>query len=158
MKFPFKKIDNIMKKMRNNYEDINRGGCGITAALIATHLEKLAKIRIVTYGGEGDVDKARHNVKNNSVIEYNIHDIRFCHVWVEFRWKGRWYTIDSDGIRKRSDMYKKYCKPSKGHFTVEEMNEIGGREEGWNSMFDRDQIPNMKRMLERNFNKLIEQV
>ena len=155
MEFPFEEVDDIMSAVNSKYSHINRGGCGIMASIIGKNLSKFVDIKIVTGGGKGNIDKARNLVSNNTLPEYESHDVIFRHVWVEFRWEGKWYAIDSNGIFTRRKIRKRWGQTSKGSFTVEEMEEIGTSTAGWNTLFSRRQIRGMKNLMARRFNKLI---
>lgn len=152
-KFPFKPVLNLLLDVRRQFSDINSGGCGVMATILAYHLKPLVDdMRIVSADyATGNIDTARLTVEENTVRSWNKEGIRFNHVWVEFKWNWRWYTIDIGGIQSRRAMHKRWGKPYKGSFTLREMRQMTSIQPGWNSWFDRSQIPFMRRMVGRHF-------
>lgn len=158
MGFPFKEINDILLDVRMEFDNINRGGCGAMAAMLAFQMQKIAdEVKIVTCGGHANVDEVRHNIKNNSLWEWETQGVEFYHVWVEFKWNNRWYAMDSEGIKTRRMQYRRWRKPSPGSFTLNEMRNLA-RGGGWNWAFNRDQLHWMRPMISRRFTKLVDTI
>lgn len=157
MRFPFKKIRFILADINARYDAINNGGCGVMATILATHLEDMVdEYRIVSAGPDGgsNIDEVRPYVSENTMLDWCEQGVDFNHVWVEFRWGKKWYAIDCTGIYTLKRMHRRWRKPSEGSFTIKEMKEISSNPSGWNWWFDRSQIPSMKVVTARAFNKL----
>jgi hypothetical protein len=160
MRFPFKEICLIMNKANQKFRDVNSGGCGMMAYILARQLSKITKTRTVVCGyGGGDLKVARSNVNDNNINSWYKQNIKFTHVWVEFLWNKRWYAIDIKGIKPRKQMYGdsgRWSKPYDGSFTLKEIKELAHDDTygGWSSCFQRDQIPYMKKMINKEFNQL----
>lgn len=156
-RFPFAKVNSVLYKVEDNHDSINQGGCGQMAVILYEALENVVDdIRFAIMGGwEGikNIDDLRPHLTRFTVDELERHGVENCHVWIEFKWKGRWYAVDSrDGIVSRRHAHIHWGKPHKGSPTLDEMRTYtkGG---GWNPWFDRRQVPSMRKMV---FNKLTE--
>ena len=158
MRFPFKQVNDILNDVNNNYRRINWGGCGFMAGIIAQHLTPIVHdIKIVSYGcwsSNSNIDKARPKVSHNSMSGWEEYGVGFGHVWVEFKWNGSWYAIDCEGIIPRKEMHHKWGHPCGGSWTVKEIKAISNNRQGWNSTFNRDQVPSMRNYMGRQFNNL----
>ncbi len=159
--FPFKKIDTLLSDVKDKVPLINNGGCAVIAALLANYLTPVVDdIKVVSCGwssmNSGDIDEVRSNIRNNSVLEWNMQGIDFTHVWVEFKWKNRWYAVDACGIVSRSRMYKTWGKPYSGSFTIDEINELANQSHGWNPMFDRQNIPFIEVAMKANLSSYLQ--
>jgi hypothetical protein len=157
-RFPFKAIRAAINQFEYKFDRINWGGCSVMAAILAYQLKPLAdEVKIVAEGGwcgGNDVDNARKNMTDNNVGDWQDQGVYFNHVWVEFKWNGRWYAIDSEGLHRRKRMHKEWGTPQKGSFTLKEMRILAGDSCGWNPTFRREQIPAMKRLATKVFNPI----
>jgi len=157
-RFPFQQIDRILNEINHRYSSINHGGCGAMAGMIGHHISRLVDVNIVVRGGWVSVTDARATVSDhNSIDDWERNGVGFHHVWVEFKWRGRWYAADCHGLRPRVEMRNKWGDPLEGSFTINEMK-ILGDDPSWNPSFDRNQIPSMKNVVGRRFNTLINEM
>ncbi len=155
MKFPFDEVNDVLDRVDSKFTDINAGGCGVVAYILARQISKIAETRIVCYNMRNiSINKARQNVTNNTLREWNKHQVRIDHAWVEFKVNNKWYGVDSKGIRPLKNFRDRHGNPTAGSFTLREMREMGHSPAGWNNWFDRQQIPGMKRLINTNLNKL----
>lgn len=161
-RFPFKKVETFLDKFDHSFVRINWGGCAAAAHMLAKVLEPhVDELKIVAYDNSvpnpaADVSVARNNIDSNTIFNWNRAGIAFNHVWVEFKWRGRWYAIDAEGIQPRRRMYEKWGKPFRGSFTLKEMKELSESRWGWNPTFDHGQVPAMKRMVNRQLRSILE--
>jgi len=159
-RFPYKQLRSNMVEFDSTFIRINWGGCAVVAAILAYYLKPLVdEVKIRSYGGwsgSGDVDAARQKIQSNTVREWNQQNIYFSHVWVEFKMKGHWYAIDAEGLHSRKEMWRLWGKPNPGAFSLSEMRELAKVKTGWNSSFNREQIPKMKRMVAKQFKAIAE--
>ena len=155
MNFPFTEINNILRNADDKFNYINYGGCGVMAYILARQFSKVTQTRIVSNCGRANaINIVRKEIANNTMVIDDLYNIFINHAWVEFKVNGRWYGVDSDGIRKMKDMHIVNGKPAAGGFSIKEMHLININKIGWNPQFDRGQIPGMKRMINRKLNKI----
>jgi len=161
--FPFAKIRDFLSDYDENYDYINWGGCAVSAVLLAEALTSFVdELKIVVYDDncsnpqKVNINEMRNYISRNTLPEWNELGIYFGHVWVEFKWKGRWYAIDSDGLKSRKEMYERWGVPLSGALSFKEMKELADSSRGWNSMFDRKQIPSMKKFVKKNLVPILE--
>lgn len=147
-------LDDLCTKLTNRYDSINSGGCAVAAAAIAHHLKDIVPTRIAidNYGDEVDVDACRNSSRfENSTTFWNHAGISFRHVVVEFEYNGTWFVMDSKGVGPTELVYRN--KLVRG-LSIQEVKELGDKDEGWNWWFNRDQIPGMKQMIGKHFAKI----
>ena len=158
MRFPFKEVNKILEFADTNYIRINWGGCGFMAAIIAQHLTPIVdEIKIVSYSSwssNTNIDAVRSQVNDNSMSGWEEFGVGFGHVWVEFKWRNKWYAVDCEGIKSQAVMRHKWGNPGGGSFTLKEIKAISNNRGGWNSSFNRDQVPSMRNVMGRKFNNL----
>lgn len=146
--------------------DINWGGCGVMAWIVGEILELLGvPVEVVTSSDCGFAPAAARQR-----LYWNIEDGMACrwdnsawdsagvnrtHLAVRFMLGRDMYTWDSDGLIK-SDKYfgRRDCGeplhvadyPFGEGMTVAECAHISSVPQGWNCMFDRSQIPQMREL------------
>lgn len=156
-------LESISKNVRNSFDHINRGGCGVFASIVASELQQIGfncNLRIITW------DEYEYDFPNNLTTK-NVHQcapiLSINHVIVEVFDEENEYPIyfDSDGIINKkhgkiqplsnnfiedygSCLYKKPVDLS----VMDELIECYE----WNTTFDRSQIPQMKGTIKRLFN------
>lgn len=149
------KLDTInahIAEWADNFSNINNGGCGASAAILAEHLIHLfpdleIKTCSMFVNDNVDVDEARENmIDEDRFNAYRWHDqgVHFTHIWVEFNHRGRRYAADSDGVVSVQYMQSNYCESNPGSFHIDEMAAMSAPDtRGWNCCFDRTQIEDM---------------
>lgn len=160
-----KSIDVFAKSIGDQYPRLNRGGCCVFAAHVGIRLNRFVpvKLRMTTNiwdirenGEKLDLNKLRRKVdysldqsrwKRNGLP--NIH-----HVFIEFELNGQRYFLDSNGLVAVSNTEDEFDDDPivDGHFTFAEAYSFAGKPEFWNSIFDRNEIPALKRRVKRFFN------
>lgn len=156
------KLDQLGVEVLRRYPDINSGGCCVYAAMIvaALHKHKIKAQGIVAswnaermnYAG-ASIDTIRHYIVKNTLTEWEDNGISFSHVGVEFEYKGlirktkRHY--DTSGVRPAGKMLDS-MPIYKGRLDLNELRTLAGRKDGWNSTFDRKQIPALRTFV-KNF-------
>ena len=144
-------------KVERKHPDINWGGCGVFAALVAKRLKKHFDVKIRVGNDitpEVAIDDIRTRVESNTVDEWNCEDMWFSHVVIEFQWKGKTYHYDTTGLHEASDTtYMGGYPIVEGHLTVREMTELA-RSKGWNTSFDRDSIPEIRKTINAAFKRI----
>ena len=149
-------LNNTMSVLDMNHYDINYGGCGAVAAIIGNLLKDKCKVRVAlmpSWGGGKTEDFAdiRNDLRNNcddeSISDWYDRGISFGHAWIEFCYKRKWYAIDSGHCVPYKE-FPNYRDKYNEHMTLEDMEVLGDNPHGWNSHFDRSQLPEIKETLE----------
>lgn len=100
--------------------------------------------------------QVRHLIDDPSdVWEWEDNGVSLGHVAVRFRLNGRVYTWDSDtGPLARVTMFgASYRAPAWGlGMTAEEARALADRPDGWNTYFDRAQIPYIETLVAKFLN------
>ena len=158
-------MDNVLNslvKLGNEIDDsttfINDGGCCVFAALVGKQLQKYLPVRIrscyshyADANGKTSINKIRNKIKKNRTLEWESNGIYFDHVIIEFRYKGKSYFYDASGISEASDQEHTFgLRVHKGFFSVSDALKFA-KENTWNHLFDRSQIPEIKEMVDNFF-------
>lgn len=145
--------------------DINYGGCGVIAGIVGEILEMWGiPVEVVTPTGK-DRGTTPREARERLVAEYwgegwtaydwDENGLYRAHLAVRFKLGGKVYTWDSDGLLCSDRFFGRneygepsYCAdyPFGDGMTVQECIEISSTAEGWNTCFDRDQIPTMREL------------
>lgn len=139
---------------------INRGGCAVyasrvVAALQARGIDAWAKLGMWE-PEDVTVDRARqlmqengNDPENSSTYEWNDYGLDFNHVVVQFEYRGRIYTHDSNFTVSRPIKIEPTCgtKLIPGQMTVAEVSSIVRESKGWNPCFDWGMIPDVERII-----------
>ena len=147
------RLKKLGKTIQKDYPYINHGGCAIYAIAVAKELKKLRihpKILVVS-PERGDVNTDIRDVASiiktkSNICEWNNQGVIFRHVIISFCFEGKQYHYDTDGLSKASEKYfdtgvKERYTLYKGHLSMLYAKEIVKRQSGWNSTFDRNDIP-----------------
>jgi hypothetical protein len=148
----------------NNIYYINQGGCCVFANLLVKALMKhnieaggIVLSWEAKYFNENNnsFDQIRNSSRKNDPTEWNSNGVRFWHVAVEFKHKGKTYRADSDGIEEVRIKTKSEFRNApvyNGYLTPEELNDFSSNKHRhcWNSIFDRDDIPRIQRLVEQH--------
>lgn len=150
---PHTALNNFARKIHKKFRNINKGGCCVFAAHVARQLQKYYPVRIVTFGyrTKKSVDEIRKNVKVNNASEWYRNGLDLNHVVIEFTDEhGKIWHYDSTGVHKPDGSI--YEDPMiKGYLTVEEAWEMASTHVGWNDVFNRRDIPEIKEMIHNFF-------
>lgn len=159
-----KNLRGLAKALRDECTSINHGGCGVVAGIVGAHLERLGvPVEVITphiVGNRwGGLPPAVVRATIEEVYWGDMHDypaqpwdnagLYRNHLALRFRSNGRTYTWDSEGtIRSATYFGKKhgqYWHRAEYKFglglTIQECAEMSSTREGWNSTFNRRQIP-----------------
>jgi len=154
-----KKIINFIseefQKINNSHFRINSGGCGIFAEIAYRSLIKAGlkpKLAVLTRPNEMNKEMVEQNLKNNA----GAFDIPFSHIVLVV---GKHY-IDSTGA------YKDHTKISSFYadhlcvigMDVELLKDWNKNPYNWNRVFNRTQVPSIKKQIKAVEKKLTELV
>ena len=147
------------------YGDINLGGCGVMASIVGEIMELWdIPVEVVT-PSENDIGvspkeararlQAEYWCENWTADDWDDNGLSRFHLAVRFALGGKLYTWDSDGLLCSNRFFgRRVCGrpahaanyPFGDGMTVQECIEISSTPDGWNSMFDRNQIPLMREL------------
>lgn len=140
----------------------NYGGCCVIASRVAERLLALGvEAECITSRERlGEACNAPANVRHliddpSDMLEWEDNGVTFCHVAVRFRLNGRVYTWDSDtGPLARVTLFgHRYRAYAWGlGMTADEARAVADRPDGWNSDFDRAQIPHIEALVAKFLN------
>lgn len=147
----------------SNHSYINSGGCGVFAALIYPHLERLSLNPVIRaigyYFKPRNIDEERDNILSNAqdpLDKYNW-SIDASHYLIEVNILGNSYYLDSEGVYSESKLKSKGWKVAEGSYTYEEMKAFAESRNGWNTYFDRSQIPSIQQQVDDFFTQELTQ-
>lgn len=153
-------LNKLGANINRRYPDINSGGCCVFASLVGHELERRnidTKIIVASTcpedkGHKASIDDARLFVgRDNCMSRWNDEGIQFSHVGIEFRLGDDVYHYDSNGAHPEDALLGIY-RIYPGRLTVKEATELANDGDGWNSMFDRDDIPGLRMRIQKFFN------
>ena len=145
-----KRLELLGETVSMRYSRLNYGGCCVYAALVARALKdhgieargivasSMAKDR--NTGKSKNLDPVRKKIAKNIPVEWNKNGVYFGHVGLEFKYRGRYRHYDSNGVKKPSTELGGFTL-YKGRLTLEEMEALAASKDGWNSVFNREDIP-----------------
>lgn len=152
------RLKELSSKLIDNHPFVDYGGCCVVAAHVAKHLSKHVPVRVVVGNyDDADLDEIRPNINPLDMREWEANGVGFEHVLVEFKENGRWYTFDSThGVKRRAEFWGSYCfcEKAEGCLTIKEATALASSGYGWNSTFDRHEIPTIRRRIGRFFGRL----
>lgn len=154
------RLNRLGKRVHTQHHTINWGGCCVYAARVAEQLSKYVPTRVrVGQGWEGPdslvIDEVRPQVQSNLPKEWNKQGLYFAHVVVEFEFNGKVYHYDALGVKRARPRTNMGDYPIvKGHLTIKEARELAAAKKGWNSAFDRDEIPAVHRLIDDAFDRM----
>lgn len=149
--------EEVEEKVRN----VNCGGCGVYAVELAKRLHKLGitDCKIRAYGDRYEVDISEvenTNFRTNKPThssEWNRNGVWFHHVKVE--WNGALWDSEGKVSLDRANTWN-WSKLQKGSISDKAMRILTKLASNWNSWFERDQIPKIRRIMNKHFRKLLE--
>lgn len=148
-------LNKLARDILDAFPDINNGGCCVFAALIAKQLQHYYPVRILAFGKKPttSIDYARSKVKKNNCREWGRNDIDLYHIVVEFCDEdGVFYHYDTTGVHNSLGSIREDLKKIPGSFAIQEACELASDFRGWNTDFDRRNIPNIDKVIKKHFN------
>jgi len=149
-------LEPALPQVQNKFPSINWGGCGVFANLLANELDKLGvKYKIIWIGHEArhkkDIkDIFKHYGGQVSLIDFNNRDIYLAHVMIKV---GRKF-IDASGVHKNLNDTQWGWYRLRHEITKEQLEFISLTSEGWNTSFNRNQIPRVEKEVKKIFYKV----
>ena len=143
----------LSRDVRDNIELLNNGGCCVYAALVGRVLENMGyEVRGCTSGWASvsvNIDEVRPLIKNRKKrVQWRDMGVPFNHVMLEVKLNGKWWMYDScELVLSDSTNIFAHKHVLTGRFTIEELEWLSTRDNHWNPMFNRRQIPKLKRLI-----------
>lgn len=148
----FKKLSKQLENIGNNFSWINAGGCGEFALMLGNKLRQnnvKFKYVLITENGLPLLSSQRefNNLGDNINNKYTRDDSGFtiCHIMVYCN--GRF--LDSEGVHKdlnKTRWFGKYGY-NLGAILSQDILQTWCKQDTWNSMFDRDQLPRIEQQI-----------
>lgn len=147
--------DETMLKIDN----INRGSCGVYAVELAKRLQSfgVTDYNIRCYGwfssiNVSDVENLLSiNGKAGNFSDWQSNGVDFHHIRLE--WDGRTWDADGDELALFAEHWGLSVRQP-GSVTIESLSLLTSNYRIWNRHFDREQIPKLRRIMDKHFRKL----
>lgn len=143
----------------SQFENVNRGGCAVFAALVAKRLTKIgvpvvAKVSSYAFANHTAIDDTARLGKELTRSNLQESGLAFCHVSLEIPIDGTKHYFDSENLTLAIEAGQE--EPTCGFvMTHGGLNPIQisniARTKNWNYTFSRRQIPNMIKALNKVF-------
>ena len=144
-----------------HFPDLNCGGCGAFALYLSKELDKIGVDHSIVWIGEnyGDCDEDTHELLHSvfhdngqwsNVTNFHDVDISLTHIMIDI--DG--YLVDSTGVYMSLDDTEFYMKSELGVITQEQLEWLVSNPEGWNSWFNRDDMPKVNKMVKKAMKKI----
>lgn len=134
---------------------LNSGGCAVYASILCKYLKKHkidAVGRVVMYEASGFEDLTIDRPNSAPTMkQWNDNGIHFNHIVVSFALDDMNYLVDCDAMdtidrsRNITDV-NSFGPLLKGSITPGDIRILADRTRGWNELFDRSIIPELKRI------------
>ena len=152
-------LERIADDVADNIENINCGGCAVYAVELAKRLDAIGitNYKIRTYGYSGsektNVSTVERKVFNTNLPKYTEdwgdNGVYFSHVRLE--WNGKvWDAEGATSSRKAGEWNYCYYR-QRGHISRKAIEKLLPLQCNWNSMFNRRQVPKLKRIMDKWF-------
>lgn len=148
--------------VKDNFPEINYGGCGVFALFLSKELDKLGIEHSITWIGqyEGyDSDYNTHdlihsifddNGSKTNVCDFHNNDLTLSHIMVVI--DG--YLVDATGVYLDLDDADWGNREELAIITQKQLELLVSKPDGWNDWFDRDNIPNVGKMVKKIMKKV----
>lgn len=150
------KLNNLGQEAMERFPSLNSGGCAVFASLVADELAKQGieaegVVAMDFWDYTPNIDKARKHVNNvDDGDEWEANGVRLSHVGLKLNLNGKEMLYDSEGLRpvNRTRNSLMGYDVIQGTFTREELRALADNAWNWNSMFNRQNIPKLKKLIE----------
>lgn len=151
-----KKLRILSARLNRVAPNINSGGCGVIASLVAPHISMYYPTIVRAFDDDEvvDLNKIRPTVKGKTLTSWNSKNVHLGHIMLEIMVDGTSYYYDTNGLYKNKPPKKLgncVLFPHIGFLTYEEVRTISSYKSGWNTRFDRQRIPALKNCVDQFF-------
>ena len=142
----------LQDKVETFFPNLNRGGCGVFAAIVGEKLEALGLpvcCRILMpHARLANVQEARRN-NAADLYDWAFHgNIEMHHAILEFEFGGQKWFFDSGTLTNDPTEFFRPEALVKEPVTVEEMATMAKSPAGWNLTFNRGDIPTIQELVD----------
>jgi hypothetical protein len=152
--FTHNQLQSLADDVLEKYPNINSGGCCVFAAHVAQELQHHFKVRIIAFsnnGNKNNIDDIRPLIKKNVPTEWRDNGCAFNHVVVEIMDnKGIVWNYDACGIFPDDGSICTFER-LQGYLTIKEALELANSKPGWNKVFNRRDIPAIRKLILNHF-------
>jgi hypothetical protein len=151
-----KKLKILSARLNRLAPNINKGGCGVVASLIAPYISMYYPtiVRALDDSEIADLNQVRPRIKSTSLSAWNAKGVHFGHIMLELKVGDVSYWYDTISLSKHvppKQLGDHVLLPHTGFLTYEEVRSISSRGGGWNKRFNRDHIPALKTCIQHFF-------
>jgi hypothetical protein len=152
-------IINELKIIDKNFTAVNAGGCGVVALLISNELTKRnIKHDIVWIGYNSQnvksvIKKTLKETNNPSLHQISNNGASLVHAMVKI---GKDNFIDSTGVTKGFINTQWWAYSVHTKINIELLKSMALNPSGWNTTFNRIQIPKIEKTIKKTLKKLDE--
>lgn len=160
-------LNELGDKANKKFPSLNWGGCCVFAGLVATELEKRGyPVQGRVASGEAgkprsqSITDVRKKVTANTSNQWNQHGIYFGHIGIEFYDGVNVFMYDSNGCVSPEELLDG-MHSFEGRLTVQELTELWqdngptrGYSISWNTTFDRNNIPDLEKLIKSHFKRV----
>jgi hypothetical protein len=144
----FQALAAISDEVENNIAEVNAGGCGVFAGIIGQHLERIGLVcdvatQIHEWGKPAKAVRKTLDTSNATAQMWWDNGLDGAHLVLRFKIGNEVHMYDALGVNN-SEIFERWLL-SRNDFglglTVQETVIMSSKKRGWNSRFDRSQIP-----------------
>jgi hypothetical protein len=153
---------NGLSIIEKKYSEVNCGGCGAVALYISDELNKRdIKHDIVWIGDSFFVNKKliKSILKSNTNVtlgEFNNNGIYLSHAMIRIRKGLNYYFVDATGVYNGFKNTEWKHRDILAKLKFEELKPLVDSADGWNEMFNRNDMPKIKTLVKDIMKKLDE--
>lgn len=152
-----KRLNRLGNLVLDQYPNINCGGCCVFAAAVGAELQAMGiETRVIVAAHREKSDINLNQIRQylefpTEKAEWNSEGIWFDHVALEIVLNGKKLHYDVHGVR-RANVWKfgDYIL-YKGWMSIEDATALADEEQGWSSVFARENVYPLRRMIKRFF-------
>lgn len=132
----------------NQFKNINSGGCGVFAHVLATELQEVlgvtASVAWLDTCDANTVSEALNTVRNNNGNHFDLEDMNAYGVWCNHvMLKVNNHLIDSTGVYENLGDTRWLMLTMSEVIDLNTLGVLANNPNGWNRSFDRGQIPHI---------------
>jgi hypothetical protein len=155
-------LDALMAGVRAAFNRINSGGCGVMATIIGRALAPYVdEVRFAVSSSwsadEPSFEEMVEIIKENhhglmpddlDICHFEDCGMGFSHVWCEFRVGDTWWAVDCENVTEADKFTELTRWPEPfDYIPLDLLEQVSYNRYGWNTSFDRDQIPQIEDMV-----------
>ncbi len=154
------KLEKLSLEMTRKIKRINYGGCAVVAYAIATRIGIKTKVKVSGYNANyyktslNKIEKTfkeKYDIDDPNLDDWDDRGVDFNHVFIEFKYEGKSYYWDSDGLTDANGWDCEGEKVYNGDISMRTIRNLAGKSNGWNTRFNRNDIPKLFKIIDKYF-------